>query len=369
MAANLQLLFVQADNATSLAHKLADSMFFKRNGGVPVVENHNVRCSFGNPVSRQKLLQACSENFKKYQVKDATLKYAQHCVVEPPPTEAAPVEPAPAEPAPAEAAPSVAPPNLILAKRTSVADIKELAVGLTQAECHSLAVYFALCGVKPVQDSNVAAILEVKRKAAVAFKSPVESWVSKMQEHIPMSFSPAVAKQCNCRCGCTNLTLELSMCMPITRGYQAAACIGDNQNRLVCAQSRHWNGGCHMCAKMPKRVRRPLPPLPTVAVQPLEWYFNAPEGMPWVTRTRDVALDPRLLRVEEVFKTAKLENKARHARPFGWQNSLRAQCVFADLAGGQATVTVRWAAFLENPAWCQLEVAAYIHDWLPDNLG
>ena len=89
MAANLQLLFVQADNATSLAHKLADSMFFKRNGGVPVVENHNVRCSFGNPVSRQKLLQACSENFKKYQVKDATLKYAQHCVVEPPPTEAA----------------------------------------------------------------------------------------------------------------------------------------------------------------------------------------------------------------------------------------------------------------------------------------
>ena len=74
MAANLQLLFVQADNATSLAHKLADSMFFKRNGGVPVVENHNVRCSFGNPVSRQKLLQACSENFKKYQVKDATLR-------------------------------------------------------------------------------------------------------------------------------------------------------------------------------------------------------------------------------------------------------------------------------------------------------
>ena len=73
MAANLQLLFVQADNATSLAHKLADSMFFKRNGGVPVVENHNVRCSFGNPVSRQKLLQACSENFKKFQAKDATL--------------------------------------------------------------------------------------------------------------------------------------------------------------------------------------------------------------------------------------------------------------------------------------------------------
>ena len=165
MAANPQLLFVQADNATSLAHKLADSMFFKRNGGVPVVENHNVRCSFGNPVSRQKLLQACSENFKKYLVKDATLKYAQHCVVEPPPTEAAPVEPAPAEPAPAEAAPSVAPPNLILAKRTSVADIKELAVGLTQAECHSLAVYFALCGVKPVQDINVSAILEVPWRA------------------------------------------------------------------------------------------------------------------------------------------------------------------------------------------------------------
>ena len=239
MAANLQLLFVQADNATSLAHKLADSMFFKRNGGVPVVENHNVRCSFGNPVSRQKLLQACSENFKKYQAKDATLKYAQHCVVEPPPTEAAPVEPAPAEPAPAEAAPSVAPPNLILAKRTSVADIKELAVGLTQAECHSLAVYFALCGVQPVQDSAVAAILEVKRQESAAFKSPAGSWVSEMQKHTPVSLSPPVGKQCECRCGCTNLVSQLFMCMPRSGGYQAAACIGGKQYRLVCVQCRH----------------------------------------------------------------------------------------------------------------------------------
>ena len=105
MAATLQLLFVQADDATSLARKLADSMFFKRNGGVPVVENHNVRCSFGKQVSRQKLLQACSENFKKWQAKDATLKYTQHCVVEPPPAEPAPAE---ADPS-AEAAPSAAP--------------------------------------------------------------------------------------------------------------------------------------------------------------------------------------------------------------------------------------------------------------------
>ena len=82
----------------------------------------------------------------------------------------------------------MAPPNLILAKRTTVADIKELAAGLTQAECHSLAVYFALCGVQPVQDSAAAAILEVKRQAATAFKSPVGSWVSGIQEHIPMSF-------------------------------------------------------------------------------------------------------------------------------------------------------------------------------------
>ena len=58
-------------------------------------------------------------------------------------------------------------------------------------------------------------------------------------------------------------------------------------------------------------------------------------------RTRDVALDPRLLRVEEVFKTRALENRARHARPFGWQDSLRAQCVFADRAGGEAQVSVR----------------------------
>ena len=70
----------------------------------------------------------------------------------------------------------------------------------------------------------------------------------------------------------------------------------------------------------------------------------------------------------QVLKTTRLENKARHARPFGWQDSLRAQCVFTDIVGGEVTVSVRWAAFLENPAWRQLEVVAYIQDWLPDNL-
>ena len=108
--------------------------------------------------------------------------------------------------------------------------------------------------------------------------------------------------------------------------------------------------------------------IPTVAVQPLEWYFNAPEDRPWVKRTRDVALDPRLLRVEEVLKSTKLENKARHARPFGWQESLRAWCVFADAMGGEVVVSVRWGALLENPAWRQLDVVAYVQDWLPDHL-
>ena len=90
--------------------------------------------------------------------------------------------------------------------------------------------------------------------------------------------------------------------------------------------------------------------------------------MPWVKSTRDVALDPCLLRVEEVVKTTKLENKSRHARPFGWQDSLRAQCVFTDMVGGEVTVSVRWAAFLENPAWRQLDVVAHVQDWLPGNL-
>ena len=70
-----------------------------------------------------------------------------------------------------------------------------------------------------------------------------------------------------------------------------------------------------------------------------------------------------------MFKTGALENRARRARPFGWQDSLRAQCVFADMAGEETAVSVRWAAFLENPAWCQLQLVAYIQEWLPDNLG
>ena len=276
-----------------------------------------------------------------------------------------------AEAVPAAAASSAAgaPPNLMLAKRTTVADIKELAVGLTQAECHSLAVYFTLYGVEPVQDGGVATILEVKRRAAVAFGSPTESWVSEMQKHSPASFSPPEAiMRCDCRCGCTNMAQSMFVCGPRIGGYQARECIGDIVNRMVCAQCKHWTGGCHMCAKAPKRIKVKIPPIPTVAVRPLEWYFNAPEDMPWVKRTRDVALDPRLLRVEEVFKTRALENRARHARPFGWQDSLRAQCVFADRAGGEAQVSVRWAAFLENPAWRQLQVVTYIWEWLPDHL-
>ena len=36
--------------------------------------------------------------------------------------------------------------------------------------------------------------------------------------------------------------------------------------------------------------------------------------------------------------------------------------------GGEVTVSVRWAAFLENPAWRQLDVVAHVQDWLPGNL-
>ena len=102
---------------------------------------------------------------------------------------------------------------------------------------------------------------------------------------------------------------------------------------------------------------------------PINWYFNAPDDKPWITKTRDTALGPMLVRIDDVFKTSDLSSvKSRSVRPYGWQRTLVARCVLADSFGGQCVTSIRWPALLENATWARLDVVRYVQDWLPSNL-
>ena len=76
-----QVLFTAAVDPQALAMKLRKSPFFQRNAGVPTVEGRDVRCTFEKLVGRQKIAQACSENFRKWSAKEASHGYAEHHII------------------------------------------------------------------------------------------------------------------------------------------------------------------------------------------------------------------------------------------------------------------------------------------------
>ena len=135
-----QMLFKNAADPAALAAKLTTSPFFKRNAGVAQVEGSDVRCVFEQGVAKQKILQACSENFKKWGAKDIALGYGQHVVDDTPSSAPAASAAAPA-PAAAPAASSAArdrsrSPRMqssALAVRTSVAGIWSMAAPAADA--------------------------------------------------------------------------------------------------------------------------------------------------------------------------------------------------------------------------------------------
>ena len=111
----------------------------------------------------------------------------------------------------------------------------------------------------------------------------------------------------------------------------------------------------------------PVPKKPEV---PIDWYLNTPIDKPWVAKTRDTALDPKLVRIDEVFKNSVISSaKSRSVRPHGWQRSLVARCVLADPFGGQYVARIQWPALLQNATWAKMDVVQYVQDWLPNNLG
>ena len=351
----MELHFDRATDPNALAAKLNGSLFFQRNQGVATVHGCNLQCSFGGAVTKQKLMQACAETFRRW-AKDASLAYADHHVI----------EKRPATTQSAASMPEAGPANQ-LARRTGVEDIKALAQGLTRSECHSLAVYFALLTVEPVQgDDEMQAILAWKLRASQAFLGPAADWASEIGKHVPAVQPPLSA--CQCRCGCPNRVPDLTWCMRRV-GRLLPECNHGNGRRAVCADCLHRNGGCHVCAGTP-RTGLIVPPVPKKPEFPIERYFNAPDDKPWITKTRDAALDPKLVRIDEVLKTSDLSSaKSCSVRPHGWQRTLVARCVLADSFGGQCVTSIRWPALLENATWARLDVVRFVQDWLPSNLG
>ena len=331
----MELHFDRATDPNALAAKLSGSLFFQRNQGVAAVPGCNLRCSFGGAVTKQKLMQACAETFRRW-AKDASLAYADHRVI----------EKRPATTHSAASMPEAGSANQ-LARRTGVEHIK---------------------AVEPVQgDDEMEAILAWKLRASQAFLRPAADWASEIEKHVPAVQPPLFA--CQCRCGCPNRVPDLTWCMRRV-GRLLPECNHGTGRQAVCAECLRRDGGCHVCAATPRRTGLMAPPVPKKPEFPINWYFNAPDDKPWITKTRDTALDPKLVRIDEVLKTSDLSSaKSRSVRPHGWQRTLVARCVLADSFGGQCVTSIRWPALLENATWARLDVVRFVQDWLPSNLG
>jgi len=367
-----QIFFKNAADPAALAAKLTTSPFFKRNAGVAQVDGSDVRCVFEQGVARQKLLQACSENFKKWGAEVNSFRYDHH-VVGNDPLAAAPAASSAAPAASSAARDRSRSPRLLssaLAVRTSVADIKAMAAGLTPVECRSLAVHFALCGLQPVQDPELVPLLAAKAAAAAVFQSTTGTWESQLNEHAVRSgaLSTRPLVQCGCKCGCQNQVHEYSMCHTCSKGANSVwcckQCLAPSHARAA-ARLTTLSNTCHACLRLEKDLTIDVS---VPGVGGMEWYFDHPKDKPWLLKTRDVSLDPALVSIVSVHKGEKLEHD-RRARPFGWERAFSVGCMLRGPDGVCVQVVMTMQALLQNPDWAKDPKIAYVRDWLPSNLA
>ena len=77
---NWELYFTLAADPNALAANLNGSLSFKCNKGVATVHGCNFHCSFEGAISKKKLLQACTETFRRW-AKGATFANWEHHLV------------------------------------------------------------------------------------------------------------------------------------------------------------------------------------------------------------------------------------------------------------------------------------------------
>ena len=238
-----------------------------------------------------------------------------------------------------------------------------MSAGLTPAECRSVAVHYALCGMDPVLDPELAPMLAAKTVAARVFMGPVAMWEGELNEHAIRSGAiPETLHKCGCKCGCQNVVTECAICY---------TCSTPDQLAKRCYQCFPITGAldtqCHACLGKPKDLCKDVQPVWNGGG--LTWYFDYPEAKPWLTETRDVSLDPRLVSIVEVYKVQTLTQTQRRVRPFNWQRAFRVDCVMCGPGDEEARVTMSMRAFLQNPVWHKHPMIGYVLEWLPGNLA
>jgi len=193
MACSARLVFKGAVDPEALAAKLTKCVFLRRNPGTVIVHGSDVRCTFEQPMGRQKILKACAENFKKWASNDASHGYGEHIVDD----EA--LTPAHGHDEHlVDAVASTGSDAAILAIRTSVEDIWKLAADLTPAECRSLAVRFALRGFEPSMSPELMPLVRAKIAAAEVFKEPVATWEKELHRHALAIAVEELVRVCEC---------------------------------------------------------------------------------------------------------------------------------------------------------------------------
>ena len=330
-----------------MEQKLRDCFFYRRCTTPTVeVQGSRVMFSFEKDISRQELAKKCLQTFKHY---GRFTSYTLEKQVAAAAAAAAPAAPAAAPAAPA-AAPAAAPETL--ARRSTVEDIKRLADGLTNAETHSLAVFFACRYVhQPQPWTALVQLMAAKRAAAAAFNRPADEWDRLLTECAPLHDAACAlcrahtSQLLGCR-GCERFCC--ARCIPIEVSAKCRACTGSPQLSVALA--------------------------PPQRVPGLEWYFHHPLEGPFklepkrcLAENRDTRHDPRLHAVVEVRKNFRLEKVGRLARPPGWASAFTVIVVLEGADGTQRTLGINMAAFNMNAAWRAHPAMIWVKDeWMAD---
>ncbi len=264
----------------------------------------------------------------------------------------------------APAAPAApAEPACTLLAVQGVEAIKRMAAGMSHAECHALAFWFATrCMQAPVVTSLLGRTLDDKRAAAHIFELPPSEWLARLTECA--EGYPTFEPGCGCRCNCRNAV----------RGRMCFGC-----GQFVCNHCYSESLGafsrnrCHHCEAQPKDLGVALQ-APWV-LDGLRWYFNSPsEGAnyfqtpaKWCTMNRDTTTDPLIVDIVDIYKWAVLEGAARLARPMFWQHAFWFKVQFA----GGVVVAINMSTFIMNRVWRAHPLVKFVEDWLverPDHL-
>ena len=269
--------------------------------------------------------------------------------------------------------------------RNRVDEVKAYGRAMSQSECHSLAVFFALRLTTAAPRGANDKIIQLKMGALSFFQRPASEWLELFTAFAKPNTVQNIYAECACKCGC-KARMEHGMCLGCYQMCCKACHISvfskDMPDKALYTQENidgYTHQVCHNCAR-PSQPRVDGLTFTTYAVNGLKWYFNFPciETVPpnnnlddpcrWCNPNRNVSMDPHLVDVVEVYKLRKLENVTRQVRPHLWENVFELEIIVSDVSGGRVDVRINLFCFMMNPTWKNHSIVKYLAEWLPANL-